>query len=172
MTTEGTSPEQKTNKNDINISEITIWKPGNKDSLRVFPEEEGNTRFLFKNIQINEGMFSPAIDGTLVMDGSHPMIEEFNPTGGERLHIEVNTPGSDDSSHVLNFFIHDVLNTTDEAAEDSTPADMLGSENKNIIISFTSYEYYFLNSTTNCFGEISDDTSDDTSEDYIGNICR
>ena len=187
MTT-STNPEERSNKNDIGLIEVKIFKPNDEESLTIFPEEGSNARYLFKNMQINEGMFTPAVNGTLVIEGSHPMVEEFNIIGNERIHIEMFTPGIDNSSHSLDFFIHDIYHIEEPVSEsESFVADSSVAKNKNITIEFTSYEYYYLNSSDNVndilipndpISKIQDTISEflglpgSSSEDYIGSISE
>lgn len=187
MTT-STNPEERSNKNDFGLIEIKIFKPDDKSSLTIFPEEGDNSRYLFKNMQINEGMFEPAVNGTIVIDGSHPMVDEFNIVGNERIHIEMFTPGIDNSTHSLDFFIHDIYHIEEPVSEaESSVADSANQKNKNITLEFTSYQYYYLNSTDNVHDalRISDPVDQiidsfkemlglpsSSAEDYIGNISE
>ena len=74
---------------DVLIRKLEIRKPSNGTKITLFPTpEEGGS--LFNNLVIKEGMFQPALSGSVTIREPSAIGQEFNFTGNELLHLEIN----------------------------------------------------------------------------------
>lgn len=149
--------------NDVNIKKLEIRKPTG-ETLQIFPlpEEKGSPKSIFRNLAIKEGMFQPSLSGTLVLEEPSAIGEEFNFRGNEILHLEIETPGTEDSEHDIDFYIHDYRLVGDEV----TATEHHAAPGKNIhtkwMFEFTSAEYYYLDNQNLVYSE----------NDYFGKIAK
>tara|TARA_R100001082_G_scaffold106894_2_gene80231 strand:- start:8566 stop:12939 length:4374 start_codon:yes stop_codon:yes gene_type:complete len=137
---------------DVLIRKLEIQKPSSGTKITLFPTpEEGGS--LFNNLVIKEGMFQPALSGSVTIREPSAIGQEFNFTGNEILHLEIETPGVDNSDQVIDFYIHDYKLLGDEVAATETRA----APGRNIIskwaLEFTSAEYYYLDNQQLTYSE-------------------
>ena len=137
---------------DVLIKKLEIKKPDNGPTITLFPTpEEGGS--LFNNLVIKEGMFQPALSGSVTIREPSAIGQEFNFTGNEILHLEIETPDVEDSEQNIDFYIHDYKLLGDEVSVTETRA----APGKNIIskwaLEFTSAEYYYLDNQQLTYSE-------------------
>ena len=61
-------------------------------------------------------MFQPALSGSVTIREPSAIGQEFNFTGNEILHLEIETPDVDGSEQNVDFYIHDYKLLGDEVA--------------------------------------------------------
>ena len=96
---------------DIKILRAQIVKPDSGVSINLLDEQ--STVTIFKEINIEENIFTPGVNGTLTFTESSQIGEMLPLTGGEQLLLDVETPDIENASKNLLFYVHGVTPVDD-----------------------------------------------------------
>ena len=143
---------------DIKILRAQIVKPDSGVSINLLDEQ--STVTIFKEINIEENIFTPGVNGTLTFTESSQIGEMLPLTGGEQLLLDVETPDIENASKNLLFYVHGVTPVVDEVN-----MMMRGNiRDQEWIVEFGSYENLYSNYTVNSIFE-------ENSNNFVGKIA-